>query len=112
MNKIEATNSIGLIVDFANITYSQKPDNYALNPDYTDLDKYLPIFGQFSDLLPEAYVEDSKKADGSQLSHKFTYGLDNDGYVTWEQIEHSAGNGSPKWYDSAILQYSSNWQGI
>lgn len=108
LDKIETSNN-AVQLKKVSITYSSKPDNYSLNPEHTGLDRYLPIFGKFSDVLTEQYVE--LPLGSLPLYHKFLYAIDSDGYVTLEQIEHSYG-GSNKWYDSVILQYSSNWQGI
>lgn len=109
LSKIESNPNVSGLTDKVNITYTSQPDNYSLNPDYIGVDKYLPIFGRFSDVLVEQYIE--SPLGSLPLYHKFVYAIDSDGYATLEQIEHSYG-GPKKWYDSVILQYSSNWQGI
>lgn len=108
LDKIETSNSGGTIGEVS-IIYSSKSDKYPSNPEYTRLDRYLPIFGKFSDALPEQYIE--SKFGSLTLLNKFAYAIDSDGYATLEQVEHSYG-GPNKWYDSVILQYSVNWQGI
>jgi hypothetical protein len=98
--RLDKITNIGEAGPFAEyrFTYSAIPNKYALNPKYTEheMDKYLNIFGTFSDLLVQNIVLDELEGpDGYMPSNNYTYTLNADGYVTsssnlyYPDINHS-----------------------
>lgn len=95
------------------ITYTTTQDKYPLNPEYTELDQHLPIFGKFSDVLPkEVYKTGTIYNILQQSLTKYTYGTDVDGLVTSRKTEYVCTDNPSVVSYYAILKYSTNWQGI
>lgn len=93
-------------------SYTSTPDKYPLNYEIGNIDKYLPIYGQFSDVLPEKYTDNPVGFPGGSIENStYSYGLDADGLVVNKTTSTSQGNGAP-YVKSEILKYSANWQGI
>jgi hypothetical protein len=120
LQKITYSNSNGAYKEVTfTYTVGMSPaqvDKYSLNHEHTDLDKYLPIFGKFSDVLvqqvvvsPLPYTNQSKPF--YQYYHGFTY----DGYassVTKEYYPLGYGYSAGKQTDYSLLTYSTQWMGI
>ncbi|MHA4736494.1 hypothetical protein [Dyadobacter sp. MSC1_007] len=97
LDKITDIGEAGPFAEYR-FTYSSIPDKYPLNPLSTEqeMDKYLNIFGTFSDLLVQNIVKDELEGpDGYMPSNNYTYTLNADGYVTsssnlyYPDINHS-----------------------
>lgn len=110
LNKITHINESGPIMEYK-FSYSPQQDKYFLNPYHTQLDKYLRVFGTFSDKLVQDVTTDY--LDGSASSNNYTYVLNGDGYVTSRtDLYH------PNIYEpysdvsTQILEYTNAWQGL
>ena len=116
LDKISSYSTNGLVTQIK-YTYSSKKDNYSLNPSEDQsipLDTYLPIYGYFSDVLPES-VEHSNVNSGVNIYNKVDYLFDSDGYVISRTRElHPFGKGSNinVSTSTSTFQYSTGWQGI
>lgn len=95
-------------------TYTSTPDNYPLNSQDGNIDKYLPIFGKFSDVLIQKRTTKSLEFPNNPLEHEnYTYVTDIDGLVTTKTRVITTGNNPPSGSGyTEILKYSDNWQGI
>jgi hypothetical protein len=95
-------------------TYNSTPDIYSLNFEYANIDKYLPVFGKFSDVLVEKMVEKSLQSPANpSQNYNYTYSTDNDGLVTAQTTQKTFGNNPPSGSGYTVIRkYSSNWQGI
>jgi hypothetical protein len=98
-------------------TYSSIPDKYPLNPQYTEheMDKYLNIFGTFSDLLVQNIVADELEGpDGYMASHNYTYTLNADGYVTSKSNLYypDANHSNYSEVLTEVREYVNAWQGL
>lgn len=94
-------------------TYTAKPDIFPLNQVHGNIDKYLPIFGKFSDVLIEKVTEKSLQNPANPSENtKFTYITDVDGLVTSRTTEYTTGNSPSGVSYTALLKYSTTWQGI
>lgn len=120
LQKITYSNSNGAYKEVA-FYYSTgmsptKPDKYFLNPEQTDLDKYLPVFGKFSDLLVHlAIISPLPYTNQSKPSYLYYYGLNNDGYaISQERHYYPLGCGYDAGKETSFTaqNYSTNWQGI
>lgn len=95
------------------ITYNAVTDKYPLNPGHTGVDRWLPIFGKFSDLLVKDVYETGVTNNISQQSlAKYTYSIDADGFPTSRTLEYTCTDNPSSVFLNSILKYSSNWQGI
>ncbi|MGX5855506.1 hypothetical protein ACWKW6_17760 [Dyadobacter jiangsuensis] len=96
--------------------YSQLPDKYPLNYEiFSFTDKYLPIYGKFSDVLVSVHsvTLDIKKGSPTPTHYLHTYTTDSDGLATMIETKIAYGNNPPA--GSSIitnLKYSTAWQGI
>jgi hypothetical protein len=97
LDKITDIGEAGPFAEYR-FTYSSISDKYPLNPLSTEqeMDKYLHIFGTFSDVLVQNIVKDELEGpDGYTPSNNYTYTLNADGYVTsisnlyYPDINHS-----------------------
>ncbi|WP_157504603.1 hypothetical protein [Dyadobacter beijingensis] len=92
------------------------PDKYHLNPQFSELDRYLPIFGKFSDALITDLTAKLASDPSSLIPfYRFTYTLNSDGYPTFRTIEYfpgGAGNNNGKQTISGELKYSTSWAGL
>jgi hypothetical protein len=79
LDKITHIGASGPFMEYK-FTYSPQDDKYPLNPTQTELDKYLRIFGTFSDKLVQNVTVDY--LNGTASAHNYTYTLNGDGYVT------------------------------
>ncbi|MCF0071888.1 hypothetical protein LZD49_15530 [Dyadobacter sp. CY261] len=121
LHKVASSNSqFGPEIE-TTFTYTSIPAKYSWNPvdatiymDQGNIDRYLPIFGKFSDVLVAKTVEQSLKNPATKSSNKeFTYITDSDGLVTSRITQTSKGNNPPASSPTTtILKYSSSWQGI
>lgn len=95
-------------------TYTSTPDKYPLNSPDGNIDKYLPIFGKFSDVLMQKRTTKSLEYPNNPLEHEnYTYITDNDGLVTTKTRVITTGNNPPSGAGyTETLKYSDNWQGI
>jgi hypothetical protein len=96
------------------IIYTAMPDKYPLNPGYTELDPYLPIFGKFSHLLPKE-IHENELFQGiihKQAFTTYTYSTDVDGLATSRTANFVCTDNPSVVSYSASLKYSINWQGI
>jgi hypothetical protein len=94
--------------------YTQTPDKYTLNEGDGNMDRYLPIFGKFSDVLVAKRTEKSlvNPANPSQ-NYNRTYTTDADGLVVTRTTITTTGNNPPSGAgNTETLKYSDNWQGI
>lgn len=116
LDKITDIGESGPYIEYR-FTYSSTPDKYPLNPKYTEheMDKYLNIFGTFSDMLVQNVVSDELEGpDGFIASNNYTYTLNADGYVTsktnlyYPDINHS--NYSEVLTE--VLDYANTWPGL
>jgi len=95
------------------ITYHAIPDKYPTNPGHTGVDRFLPIFGKFSDLLVKDVYETGFSYNIPQQSlAKYTYSINADGLATSRTLEYACTDNPSPVSSSAILKYSVNWQGI
>lgn len=117
-NAYRLTKIISTSVNFgpnieSTFTYTAKPDVYPLNHEKGNVDKYLPVFGKFSDVLVEKVVEKSLQNPASPSSNtEYTYITDADGLVTSRTTRYTSGTNSSGLSYNAILKYSTTWQGI
>lgn len=90
LNQINLSNASGIYkqinvlyqTEYGNGAPAPIPDKYFLNPEPTGLDKYLPIFGQFSDVLVKAVTVKSLPDVGQLVPYyKLAYFLNPDGTV-------------------------------
>ncbi|MDR6803469.1 hypothetical protein J2Y45_000739 [Dyadobacter sp. BE34] len=79
LDKITYIGESGPFMEYK-FSYSAFQDKYFLNPYHTQLDKYLRIFGTFSDKLVQDVITDY--LDGTASSSNYIYTLNADGYVT------------------------------
>lgn len=95
-------------------TYTSTPDKYSLNPVNADIDKYLPIFGKFSDVLIQKRTTKSLEFPNNPLENdNYAYTTDVDGLVTTKTTITTTGNNPPSGSGyTETLKYSDNWQGI
>lgn len=93
-----------------------KQDKYYLNAELTGLDKYLTVFGKFTDVLVQrAQITPLPYTNQSKPFYQFYYGFDYSGNVssiTKEYYPLGYGYSAGKQMNYSTLQYSSNWQGI
>jgi hypothetical protein len=120
LQKITYSNSNGAYKEVV-FTYTigmspTKEAKYPLNHEHTDLDKYLPIFGKFSDVLvQQVIVSPLPYTNQSKPYYKYYYGLNNDGYaISQERQYYPLGYGfdAGKEANFTVQNYSTNWQGI
>lgn len=95
-------------------TYTSTSDKYSLNPVDADIDKYLPFFGKFSDVLVQKRTTKSLEFPNNPVEHdNYTYTTDADGLVTTRTRITTTGNNPPSGAGyTETLKYSDNWQGI
>lgn len=110
---VETSTNFGPNAEFT-FEYSSLPDNYSLNFPTYNIDKYLPIFGKFSDVLVGKRVEKSLANPANPAQNYYhTYTVDSDGLVISRKVEKTFGNTPPSGSgDTEVLKYSTNWQGI
>lgn len=93
-----------------------KQDKYRLNPENTGLDKYLPIFGKFSDaLVQRIQITPLPYTNQSKPFYQFYYGFDYAGYVssiTKEYYPLGYGYNAGKQSSYNLLTFSTQWAGI
>jgi hypothetical protein len=97
------------------LTYTSTLDKYSLSlPEVGDIDKYLPIFGKFSDVLIQKCTTKSLEYPNNPwVNDNYTYITDNDGLVTTRTTETTYGNNPPSGSGYVeTLKYSDNWQGL
>lgn len=93
--------------------YSVEPkvDKYFLNPVHLDLDKYLFIFGKFSDVLvQQVTITPLPFTNQVKPYYKYIYAFDAAGYATYRTEEHyplGLGNSSGKQSTFEALKYTS-----
>lgn len=120
LNEITSSNSAGPFkrVNFFYTVGGQpsKQDKYHLNPDNSGLDKYLPVFGKFSDaLVQRAQITPLPYTNQSKPFFQYYYGLDYNGYVssvTKEYYPLGYGYNAGKQTSYGLLTFSANWAGI
>lgn len=95
-------------------TYTSTADKYSLNSTDGNIDKYLPIFGKFSDVLIQKRTTKSLQYPANPLEHEnYTYITDADGLVTTKTSQITTGNNPPSGAGyTEVLKYSDAWQGI
>lgn len=110
LDKITHIGESGPFMEYK-FSYSALQDKYFLNPYHTQLDKYLGIFGTFSDKLVQNVITDY--LDGTASSDNYTYTLNGDGYVTTRTDTYY-----PNIYEPAFdvltdsLSYVGTWPGL
>lgn len=115
-----AANPNGIAYKYINYFYDPGAgttlDKYPLNPQFSDLDKYLPIFGKFSEVLVK-YMTTELTSNTSQMTpyYQFLYTLNANGYITNRTCNyHPAGYGNDKFKETTNteMKFSTGWQGI
>ncbi|WP_342088570.1 hypothetical protein [Dyadobacter sp. OTU695] len=93
-----------------------KQDKYFLNPENSGFDKYLTIFGKFSDaLVLRAQITPLPYTNQSKPFFQYYYGLDYNGYVssiTKEYYPLGYGYNAGKQTSYNLLTFSSQWAGL
>ncbi|MHA4736492.1 hypothetical protein [Dyadobacter sp. MSC1_007] len=93
-----------------------KQDKYYLNPELTGLDKYLSIFGKFSDaVVQRAQVTPLPYSNQSKPFYQYYYGFDYNGYassITKEYYPLGYGYSAGKQTNYSLLSYSTQWMGL
>lgn len=93
-----------------------KPDKYALNNEHTCLDKYLPIFGTFSDVIVQrAQITPLPYTNQSKPYYEYFYLLNNDGYpISLDRHVYPLGKGfnAGKQSSVSLFKFSTQWAGI
>lgn len=116
LDKITDIGESGPYIEYR-FTYSSTPDKYPLNPKYTEneMDKYLNVFGTFSDMLVQNVVSDELEGpDGYMASNNYTYTLNADGYVAtktnlyYPDINHN----NDSMVITEVLDYANTWPGL
>lgn len=94
-----------------NWAIAPKKDKYFLNPIQLDLDKYLFIFGKFSDMLvQQATISPLPYTNQTKPYYKYYYSIDSDGYaISRSQEYYPLGQGyeAGKQSTYAALKYTS-----
>jgi hypothetical protein len=120
LSDITSSSSVG---DFKRVNFfytvgnqPSKQDKYYLNPELTGLDKYLTIFGKFSDaLVQRAQITPLPYSNQSKPFYQFYYGFDYNGRVssiTKEYYPLGYGYSAGKQTNYSLLTYSTQWMGI
>lgn len=110
LDKITYIGESGPFMEYK-FSYSAFQDKYFLNPYHTQLDKYLRIFGTFSDKLVESVITDY--LDGTASSDNYTYTLNGDGYVTTRTDTYYPSIYEPSFDVSTdSLSYITSWPGL
>jgi hypothetical protein len=120
LQKITYSNSNGAYKEvtftYTNGMLPTKADKYSLNHEHTDLDKYLPVFGKFSDVLvQQVVISPLPYTNQSKPYYAYYYGINNDGYaISQERHYFPLGYGyeAGKEANFTALNYSTNWLGI
>ncbi|WP_353722024.1 hypothetical protein [Dyadobacter sp. 676] len=103
------------LIGEAAFKYNALANKYSIGNNYGNIEKYLPIFGKFNDLLVDATEEFQYSPPDVISTSKFTYTLDSDGLPTNIMTLHDTKeNGVSKKVETEnrIYKYSDNWQGI
>ncbi|MGN7886750.1 hypothetical protein [Dyadobacter sp. 22481] len=99
-----------------NWAVAPKPDKYFLNPVHSDLDKYLRIFGKFSDMLvQQVTITPLPYTNQTKPYYKYFYSIDSDGYAISRSQEYyplGYGNQAGKQSTYAALNYMAWVPGI
>lgn len=93
-----------------------KQDKYFLNPENSGFDRYLTIFGKFSDVLVQrAQITPLPYTNQSKPFFQYYYGLDYNGYVssvTKEYYPLGYGYNAGKQTSYSLLTFSTQWAGL
>ena len=95
---------------------STKLDKYALNNEHTYLDKYLPVFGKFSDVLVQsAQITPLPYTNQTRPYYEYYYLMNANGYPI-SSDKHSYplgyGNNAGKQTTLTVFQFSTQWMGL
>ena len=120
LSDITISNSAGAFqrVNFFYTVGGQPPkeDKYFLNPENSGFDKYLTIFGKFSDVLVQrAQITPLPYTNQSKPFFQYYYGLDYNGYinsVTREYYPLGYGYNAGKQSSYNLVKFSTQWSGI
>ncbi len=93
-----------------------KQDKYFLNPENSGFDKYLPIFGKFSDVLVQrAQITPLPYTNQSKPFFQYYHGFDANGYisaVTKEYYPLGYGYNAGKQTSYSQFTFSTQWAGL
>lgn len=92
-------------------TYTATKDNYSLNFENGEIDKYLPNFGKSGDVLIGQLISQWTDPKNPVSKKEYTYTLDADGLVTSKNIGLTLNNVYKGSTTEAFI-YSTKWQGI
>lgn len=104
-----------------NFTYTlgiiaEKKDKYHLNSEHLGLDRYLPYFTKFSDvLIQQVQITPLPYTNQAKPYYRYYYNINSDGYAMGRNKEFfplGYGNEAGKQGFYTGLDYSTNWQGI
>jgi|GEM_PF-1739180 len=94
----------------------EKPDKYPLNSEHLGLDRYLPYFTKFSDvLIQQVQITPLPYTNQAKPYYRYYYSINTDGYATGRNKEYfplGYGNEAGKLGFYGAFDYSTNWQGI
>lgn len=95
---------------------AEKKDKYPLNSEHLGLDKYLPYFTKFSDvLIQQVQIKPLPYTNQAKPYYRYFYSINADGYVTGINKEffplgYGYEAGKQEFYSG--LDYSTGWGGI
>lgn len=94
----------------------EKIDKYPLNSEHLGLDRYLPYFSKFSDvLIQQVVIIPLPYTNQTKPYYRYFYNINSDGYAIGRNKEYfplGYGNEAGKLGFYGALDYSTNWQGI